>query len=107
MRHAIVRDSTRAVVPDEYQHLFIDLDEERAPKKNALKSKRTLKRIKTITVKKKTKMSSMGTIEELTEKKEDTQKSSQASGLSKLSRMKSHGAVLQNQRNHDDEDERQ
>lgn len=51
MRNAIVKDSTKAVVPDQYHHLFMDLDESESEKKR--KPKAPLKRIKTIVIKKK------------------------------------------------------
>ena len=47
MREAIIKDSTKSV-PDQYHHLFMDLDEEEEKQ-----PKVPIKRIKTITIKKK------------------------------------------------------
>ena len=54
MREAIIKDSTKAIVPDKYHHLFMDPDDSEQEKKR--KPKMPLKRIKTIVVKKRAAM---------------------------------------------------
>ena len=66
VRNAIIKNSTKAV-PDQYHHLFMDIDEEEQKKSFKPKAAAPMKRIKTITttsLKRNSTLSRMGTLKE-------------------------------------------
>ena len=81
-------------VPDEYHHLFMDMQEEE--KKKKLKPKAPMKRIKTITTTSVKRNQTMGSRDSAVDDKEETFRSSLNSRVSssQLSRTKTHGTHL-------------